>query len=209
MQRSNGSSAASGANAGLFWPVLVLVAALDFCTKAVAAARLIPQGIPHAIYGEWLRFTLVHNPGAAFGLHVGQYSREIFTILTLIALSILGRLYASTRRGDIARTVSLALVCGGAVGNLIDRLRSQAGVVDFIDIGFGDSRWPTFNIADMAVSLGAFLLAWVLWGEDAETELLPMRAGHVSHSAHASHASHAPRGSHAAAAVTGESGELS
>ena len=68
--------------------------------------------------------------------------------------------------GDVVRTLSLALVCGGAVGNLIDRIRSAHGVVDFIDIGFGDSRWPTFNIADMAVSIGAFLLAWVLWGED-------------------------------------------
>jgi signal peptidase II len=61
-------------------------------------------------------------------------------------------------------------VCGGAVGNLIDRITSPFGVVDFIDMGFGDSRWPTFNIADMAVSLGAFLLAWVLWGEDTEAE---------------------------------------
>ena len=59
--------------------------------------------------------------------------------------------------------IALALVCGGAVGNLIDRIRSRIGVVDFIDIGFGDWRWPTFNVADMAVSIGAFLLAWALW----------------------------------------------
>jgi signal peptidase II len=57
-------------------------------------------------------------------------------------------------------------VCGGAIGNLIDRIRSAQGVVDFIDIGIGDTRWPTFNVADMAVSIGAFLLAWVLWGEE-------------------------------------------
>jgi signal peptidase II len=72
--------------------------------------------------------------------------------------------------------LSLALVCGGALGNLIDRVRDKQGVVDFIDIGLGDSRWPTFNIADMAVSLGAFLLAWVLWGEDSETERVPVPA---------------------------------
>jgi signal peptidase II len=174
MQRSNGRVGSSAANAGLFWPVLVLVTATDFCTKAVAATRLIPQGLPHSVLGEWIRFTLVHNPGAAFGLHIGQHSRAIFTLLTIIALVILGRLYAATRPGDLVRTLSLALVCGGAVGNLVDRLRSASGVVDFIDIGFGDSRWPTFNIADMAVSLGAFLLAWVLWGEDAETEMVAM-----------------------------------
>jgi signal peptidase II len=62
--------------------------------------------------------------------------------------------------------MALGLVCGGAVGNLIDRIRSPAGVVDFVDVGVGDLRWPTFNVADMAVSVGAFLLAWVLWGEE-------------------------------------------
>jgi signal peptidase II len=159
-------------NAGLFWPVLIIVAAVDSATKALAASRLIPQGIPHAIYGEWIRFTLVHNPGAAFGLHVGTYSRWIFMVLTIVALFILGRLYHATRAGDAVRTFSLALVCGGALGNLIDRIVSQQGVIDFIDIGMGDSRWPTFNVADMAVSIGAFLLAWVLWGEDTEAELV-------------------------------------
>ena len=71
--------------------------------------------------------------------------------------------------GDAARTLALGLVCGGAIGNLVDRVRSPLGVVDFIDVGIGDMRWPTFNVADMAVSVGAFLLAWVLWGEDRET----------------------------------------
>ncbi len=163
-------------NSGLFWPVLVLVATADFCTKAIAVSRLIPQRLPHDVYGELLRFTLVYNSGAAFGLHLGQYSRSIFTILTIAALVILGRLYRATRSGDVMRAVSLALVCGGAVGNLIDRIRSSLGVVDFIDVGFGDSRWPTFNIADMAVSIGAFLLAWVLWGEDTEAESLASAA---------------------------------
>lgn len=163
-------------NAGLFWPVLVLVTAIDFSTKAIAASRLGFEGLPHSVAGEWLRFTLVHNPGAAFGLHVGVYSRWIFMMLTVVALFILGRLYYATRAGDVVRTWSLALVCGGALGNLIDRIASARGVVDFIDIGIGDSRWPTFNVADMAVSIGAFLLAWVLWGEDTEAELVPMPA---------------------------------
>jgi signal peptidase II len=86
--------------------------------------------------------------------------------LTAGALAILGRLYRATRQGDLFRTLALGLVCGGAVGNLIDRVRSATGVVDFIDVGVGDLRWPTFNVADMAVSIGAFLLAWVLWGEE-------------------------------------------
>jgi signal peptidase II len=119
-----------------------------------------------------MRFTLVYNSGAAFGLHVGEHSRYIFMGLTVVALFILGRLYSATRPGDAIRTFSLALVCGGALGNLIDRIVSAHGVIDFIDIGMGDSRWPTFNVADMAVSIGAFLLAWVLWGEDSDPDLV-------------------------------------
>ncbi len=165
-------------NAGLFWPVLATVTALDVVTKAWAVTQLVPQRLPHDVFGEYVRFTLVYNPGAAFGLHVGQYSRWIFTTLTIVALAILGRLYHATRPGDAARTVSLALVCGGAVGNLVDRVRSVLGVVDFIDIGLSDTtRWPTFNLADVAVSVGAFLLAWVLWEEDrAELPLAPVTA---------------------------------
>jgi signal peptidase II len=55
-------------------------------------------------------------------------------------------------------------------------VRSPLGVVDFIDVGIGDARWPTFNVADMAVSTGAFLLAWVLWGEDRDAALEDRRA---------------------------------
>jgi signal peptidase II len=171
MQRSNGR---------LFWPIVVLVAAVDYWTKNLAALRLLPERFPHEMYGEWVRFTLVHNTGAAFGLHIGDHSRWIFMALTVVALVILGWLYAATRPGDVMRTLSLALVCGGAVGNLVDRIRSPFGVVDFIDIGFGDSRWPTFNVADMAVSIGAVLLAWVLWDEDTRTARVPEASSSIA-----------------------------
>ena len=156
-------------NAAVFWPVILFVAVLDVVTKAIAVRALVPQRLPHEVWGSALRFTLVYNPGAAFGLHLGPLSRWIFTALTIVALVILARLYRSTVRGDSTRVLALALVCGGAVGNLLDRLRSDLGVVDFIDVGFGDARWPTFNVADMAVSCGAVLLAYVLWQEDQVT----------------------------------------
>ncbi len=165
-------------NPPLFWGVLIMVVALDIVTKVLAVANLSPQHIPHDVLGDHLRLTLVYNPGAAFGLHLGSYSRWIFMALTIGALVVLGRLYQATRQGDLFRTLALGLVCGGAVGNLIDRVRSPLGVVDFIDVGLRDMRWPTFNIADMAVSVGAFLLAWVLWGEERETALV--RASSVS-----------------------------
>lgn len=154
-------------NAPLFWSVIVGVVLVDIVTKAMAVYALVPARIPREVIGEYLRFTLVYNPGAAFGLHLGGYSRWIFTVLTIGALYILSRLYRTTRPDDWQRTLALALVCAGAIGNLIDRLRSPLGVVDFIDIGIGpDLRWWTFNVADMAVSAGAFMLAWVLWGEE-------------------------------------------
>ena len=156
------------ANTPLFWSVLSTVVIADVVTKAIAVYSLAPQRIPHELFGDTVRFTLVYNPGAAFGLHLGAYSRWIFMVLTIGALFILGRLYRATRDGDLVRTLAIALVCAGAVGNLIDRIRSARGVVDFIDVGIGDTRWPTFNVADMAVSIGAFLLAWVLWGEEDE-----------------------------------------
>ena len=155
----------SRSNAALFWPVLLAVLVVDAVTKAIAERTLL-RGIPHEVIGNTVMLKLVYNPGAAFGLNLGPQSRWIFAVLTIMALFILARLYRSTPAGHSARAVALALVCAGAVGNLIDRVRSFFGVVDFIDVGIGDARWPTFNVADMAVSVGAGLLAWVLWQED-------------------------------------------
>jgi signal peptidase II len=70
------------------------------------------------------------------------------------------------RSGDAMRIVALGLAWGGAAGNLIDRFRSPHGVVDFIDIGYGDVRFWTFNVADSAVTIGALILAWSLSRED-------------------------------------------
>lgn len=158
----------------LFWPILIAIVASDVVTKLVAVKAL-QYAPPREVFGEYFKLTLVYNPGAAFGLHVGAHSRWVFMALTIGALLILGRLYVSSRPGDRLRIVSLALVCGGAIGNLIDRIRSQRGVVDFLDIGVGDARWPTFNVADMAVSIGAFLLAIVLWAEDRPQEAGQMK----------------------------------
>jgi len=148
---------------------MLLVTVSDVISKQLALRFLHPRSMPHDVIGDWFRLALVRNPGAAFGLNVGMYSRYIFMALTIVALIILARLYRSTRIGDVSRVIALALVCGGAVGNLIDRVKYDEGVVDFIDVGISEiTRWPTFNVADMAVSFGAFLLAWVLWEEDRD-----------------------------------------
>lgn len=159
----------------LAWPLLVVVVIADFFTKMLAVSLLDPNGMPHRVLGEGVRFALVYNPGAAFGLYLGGYSRWIFMALTIGALLILWRLYQQAHESDRPRVIAVALVAAGAIGNLIDRIRSEHGVVDFIDVGVGMHRWPTFNIADMAVSTGAIMLAWVLWGEES-TQRTPAAA---------------------------------
>ena len=150
----------------VFWGIVVLWVASDVVTKAWAQTRLLPQRLPHEVFGEFVRFTLVYNQGAAFGMHIGEASRWIFTGLTVVALVMLWHLYRETKPGDLARTVSLALVSAGALGNLFDRLRSPRGVIDFIDIGTHGWRFWTFNVADIGVTCGAILLGLVLWQEE-------------------------------------------
>jgi signal peptidase II len=150
----------------VFWFVAVAVVVLDIFTKQLAVAHL--SRVPVRVIGDWLTFRLVYNPGAAFGIHVGEYSRWVFMALALIALVVLGAMVLQTLPAQRFRLMTLGLVCGGAVGNLIDRVRSAQGVVDFIDIWIGRFHWPTFNVADMAVSCGAIALAAILWSEGKE-----------------------------------------
>jgi signal peptidase II len=164
------SGSPSRAKATVFWTLIAAIVAIDVVTKYIAKTTLVPYRMPREVIGEWVRFTLVFNQGAAFGLHLGPWSRQIFLVLTVVALVILARLYRDARPDDRLRVMALGLVCGGAIGNLIDRIRSPVGVVDFLDIGFGNWRWPTFNVADIAVTTGAILLAWALWGEEREEE---------------------------------------
>ena len=149
----------------LFWGLIGAWVTTDVLTKAWAVRGLTPR-VPREVFGELVRFTLIHNKGAAFGMHVGDWSRWVFTMLTLGALVMLAHLFRETRSGDTPRTLALALVTGGAIGNLIDRILSSRGVVDFIDIGVQGWRFWTFNVADVGVSCGAVLLALVLWREE-------------------------------------------
>ncbi|HET7373900.1 MAG TPA: signal peptidase II [Gemmatimonadaceae bacterium] len=156
----------SARNGRVFWTAAVVVIVLDVITKFLAVRYLMPQHVPHPIVGEFVRFTLAFNPGAAFSMSLGDNSRYIFGAFAVVALYILWRLYRTSVPGDTLRVLALGLACGGAAGNLIDRFRGARGVVDFIDIGVGDVRFWTFNVADSAVTVGAIVLAFVLWRED-------------------------------------------
>jgi signal peptidase II len=149
--------------AATFWPVTLALLIGDCTTKQLAVAHLTPPYLPHDVFHDILRFTLAYNPGAAFSMSLGSASRWGFTLLALIALATLAAVYRSAANEDVLQAGAIALIAGGALGNLVDRVRSARGVVDFIDIGFGDRRFWTFNVADMGVTCGAVLLAWVLW----------------------------------------------
>lgn len=159
----------TGSKAAVLVLILLGVLVLDVSTKLLVQRYFhLYQQID--VIGEYVRLTYIYNPGAAFGIHLGVYSRQIFLVLSLIALSALIGMYWYTPAMDRVRLVAIALICGGAIGNLIDRVRSENGVVDFIDIGIGDVRWPVFNVADMAVTTGAIILALSLWKEEQRVE---------------------------------------
>ena len=159
----------SGGKALLFGGVLGGVLAVDLVTKLfIQRSFTLYQQVP--VIGEYVRLTYIYNPGAAFGIHLGEYSRCIFLFLSLLALAALAAMYWVTPARDRVRLASIALICGGALGNLLDRIRSANGVVDFLDVGIGDIRWPVFNVADIAVTTGAIFLALSLWREEQQAE---------------------------------------
>ena len=155
---------ASGIEQRRFGLMVAVIVALDLATKLLAV-RALPPYLGVHLLGDALQLRLVFNSGAAFGLNVGDHSRWIFMGLSIAAIAVLVSMLRTTRPGDRLRLYALAAICAGALGNLIDRVRSQRGVVDFLDVGLGSLRWPTFNVADMAVTCGAVALALSLWGE--------------------------------------------
>ncbi len=159
----------SGAERRLYWGAGLTVLALDIVTKFLAERELL-RSAGRSVIGDLLQLRLVYNPGAAFGLDLGPMSRWIFMAVAVAAVVLLFRYHRAAESGDWFRQLALGLVSGGALGNLVDRVRSSQGVVDFLDVGVGGWRWPTFNVADMAVSCGAIALAVSLWREDARRE---------------------------------------
>ena len=159
----------------LFWIAALAILALDFISKRIVE-RVLFSVPPASVIGDVVQLRLVFNQGAAFGLDLGPWSRWIFLGIALVAIVLLYRLSRGSSPGDTLRHLACGLVAGGAAGNLLDRIRGAQGVVDFIDVGIGTLRWPTFNVADMGVSCGAIALALSLWMEDAKksrTEAAP------------------------------------
>lgn len=135
-----------------------VVVLLDQFTKYLVLHRFsLHESVP--VIPGFFNLTYVRNPGAAFGILAGAHGawRTVFFItVSLVALAVIMTLVRKTH--DRIPLVAFALIGGGAVGNLIDRVRSGE-VVDFIEWYYRSYHWPAFNIADSAITVGVALLA--------------------------------------------------
>ncbi len=150
------------ARAHHFWPIAAAVFLTDCATKTVAERNLAPEHVPHPVVGELIRFTLVYNRGSAMSLLTGPFAGYLLSIAAATALVVLWLWYRRSGPSAGWQVTAIALVWGGAAGNLWDRLRMSRGVVDFIDVGVGGTRFWVFNVADAAITVGAIALAIIL-----------------------------------------------
>ena len=139
-----------------YWLTLAVII-LDQVTKLLAEQYLV-YGQPVGLMPQ-LNLTLAYNTGAAFSfLHDAGGWQHMFFIVIAVSMSIIILVILfRTPRKDLQLAISLWLILGGAIGNLIDRIRIQK-VVDFIDFYVGNWHFATFNVADAAISVGAVLL---------------------------------------------------
>ena len=153
--------------AAIKWYLLaVLVIVLDQWTK-VLALRLLDYGEPLTITG-FFNLTLLYNKGAAFSLlsDAGGWQHWLFITIAAVVAVVLAVWLCRLPREARLEPLALALVLGGAIGNLIDRLR-LGHVVDFIQLHYRELYWPAFNVADSAITLGVVLLIFMTLRGDA------------------------------------------
>lgn len=148
----------SGWRLGLFLLIAAFVIALDQITKLWVRSN-IPLYEPIPIIGR-LSLTNVRNTGSAFGLFVNQ--AFLLTLIAIVGIGAILLFYRYFSKSNMLGISALSLVLGGAVGNFIDRLRFGY-VTDFIDVRlWGDFHWPTFNVADSAITVGSIALVFFI-----------------------------------------------
>ncbi len=143
---------------GWFWLSLVIVAA-DRATKAAIEAYT-PENYHEALVPGLVNLVHSHNPGIAFGLLADLDSKWLSVLLVASSVAVIGLLswlLAADRAGGRRSQAGLALILGGAAGNLIDRLL-RGSVTDFFEVRLGSFHWPAFNVADSAITIGAVLV---------------------------------------------------
>lgn len=150
----------------LWLSVLVLV--LDQASKlAVAGSMPLYESIPIL---PMFNLVHAHNPGAAFSFlrDAGGWQRWFFAVIAIVISAVLGVWLSRLQKNEKLLAVALALVLGGAIGNLIDRL-AYGYVIDFLDVYYQTHHWPAFNVADSAITVGVALLLLDALGADKKS----------------------------------------
>lgn len=155
--------------------IAVLVIVLDRISKWQVSTNITLHDSVSVVPG-FFRLTHVENQGAAFGLFSdspAQWKVAVLILFSLIALVIVSALLWKNSHAMTSTGIGLALILGGAVGNLWDRL-AAGHVVDFLDFSVAGYHWPAFNLADSAIVIGAFLLvAEILFSKPPAREKKP------------------------------------
>lgn len=177
---------------GVLARIAVIVAVGDWLTKAVAA-RVV--GSEAVVLSEKLRFAVVHNDAAAFGLSAGAYTWQLNIALTLAAILLMIPVARDLARIDDAAPRALGLIVGGAFGNLASLLLGPPGVVDFISVSIGDHSALVLNVADLAayVGLAMMLRTGFLIVAEMRRTARPRRSEQISHWVRAARRSFAER----------------
>lgn len=143
----------------LFYATAILIIICDQVSKFVVGSRLHPGDPSIPVFGKYFVLTHLNNYGGAFSIL--QTSPLVFVVIAVLAIWALLYAYYRSSRNDLIVSAAIALALGGAVGNLIDRVR-YGFVIDFFDIqnGHGRNLWPVFNVADSAITVGIIVLFW-------------------------------------------------
>ena len=158
--------------------LLALILLLDQGTKLLVDHTIpLHRSIP--VIEGWVDLTHVRNTGAAFGLLAGQrraLGSYVLLVFSLVAIVFVIWLLRRLSETDTGLMVSLTFVLGGALGNLVDRVY-HGEVIDFVDVYWNGYHWPTFNVADSFITIGAALCLWHLMRIRDRDPFSPARAG--------------------------------
>jgi signal peptidase II len=151
-------------NRRLIYPIIIVaLLSADQLTKALIARSILFQSSKSIIPG-FFNLTHIRNRGAIFGFFSHSESRILFIFLTLVSLVALGLViyyFFKTPSSQRFMKISLSVILAGALGNLIDRV-FRGYVIDFLDFHIKTRHWPSFNVADACITVGAFLLIFIL-----------------------------------------------
>lgn len=146
-----------------FWLTAIVLLAADLVSKAIVTAEMPIAGPYVHVIDDLFRLRHIRNSGGLFGLFPGN--AIYFAGVSAVAVAVIVMVVYRSRERERLQQVALGLVLGGALGNFHDRIRFHE-VVDFLDVGIGTHRWPTFNVADSGVTVGvSVLVVWLFLSE--------------------------------------------